>query len=145
MNSAFGQRVQAGFACLFLVTILSGCGMPNEEGIVEEKACADFWSAVHFGSGYYLGERLGEDRFLETMAILIAYELAEPHFWPGFGENRLNQDCDVVFGALGWAAAVLEKSPQVDEIPSPAAERKPSQRTRTSISSDPLARDSDRE
>lgn len=142
MNAALAWRMQLLLAGLLSSSLLPGCGMPNEEGIVEEKACADFWSAVHFGSGYYLGEQLGEDRFLETMAILIVYELAEPHFWPGFGENRLNQDCDVVFGALGWAAAVLEKSPLEDSPPSSSARELPSRRTRTARDSFPPARTS---
>ena len=89
------------------VALVGACATPNDDGIVEEKACVDIWSAVHVGSGYYLGERLGPDRGLETLGLLVGFELAEPQFWPGFGENRLNQQCDVVVGALGWLGWLL--------------------------------------
>ncbi|MBU0719430.1 MAG: hypothetical protein KJ749_14375 [Planctomycetes bacterium] len=82
----------------------AGCGAlpipPEEERI--EKACIDFWSTVHFGSGYLLGQELGEDSFFPTLLVLVEYEVAEPYFWVGWSENRLNQRCDIAIGALGW-------------------------------------------
>lgn len=73
--------------------------------------CVDEWSLVHFASGFLLGEILGEDRFGETVALLFAYEVFEPLFWPfldptWLGETRVNQTCDIIVGALGWDAAV---------------------------------------
>jgi hypothetical protein len=65
--------------------------------------CLDQWSLVHFGSGFILGEALGDDRFFPSMAILVAWEIAEPLFWPG--ENGENQLCDIAVGGFGWAAS----------------------------------------
>ncbi|MHC4698366.1 MAG: hypothetical protein ACYTFA_16660 [Planctomycetota bacterium] len=69
-----------------------------------DQVCLDLWSLVHFGSGYYLGDELGDDSLVPTVGLLTAYELAEPHFWPGFNESELNQRCDVLVGTLGWLA-----------------------------------------
>ncbi len=105
-------------ACVILTS--TGCGVgdgersdpgssleawfSDDDYIIEEKGCVDFWTAVHFGAGYLLGGRQGEDGFQESVALLVGYELVEPHFWPHFGENGLNQGCDLVFGVLGWLA-----------------------------------------
>ncbi len=74
-------------------------------GNIPETTCFDFWSIVHFYSGYLIGGRLGSDRLADSAGLLILYEGAEPLFWPGFAENDLNQNCDVVIGTLGAAAA----------------------------------------
>jgi hypothetical protein len=82
--------------------LLVGDPEVSAENVIEEHECVDLWSIVHFGSGYLLGDRLGENSLFNTLAILTVYEIIEPEFWPGFGENQINQECDIVAGALGW-------------------------------------------
>lgn len=98
---------------LFAVTVvhIAGCGnaAPVLFAVDEHEtdpACLDLWSFVHFGSGYYLGGELRSDSFGPVVGLLTAYEFAEPHFWPDFSESELNQQCDVLVGALGWATRV---------------------------------------
>jgi hypothetical protein len=86
------------------VPLLTGDPEVLPEGVIQEHTCMDFWAFVHFVSGYWLGNRLGEDSFTETLLILTGYEIAEPQFWPRWGENRLNQQCDIAVGQLGWLA-----------------------------------------
>ena len=69
-----------------------------------DEVCLDVWSPVHLGSGYLLGDQLGDNSLVSTIGALAAYELAEPHFWPGFHESTLNQACDLVVGTVGWVA-----------------------------------------
>lgn len=93
------------------VVSIAGCGnsAPALFALDEDatdQACLDLWSFVHFGSGYYLGEELGGDNFVPVVGLLTAYEFAEPHFWPGFDESEVNQQCDVFVGTLGWATQV---------------------------------------
>ena len=51
-----------------------------------------------------LGEALGEEGFLPSMAALIGWEAVEPSFWPG--ETAHNQVCDIAVGGLGWLASL---------------------------------------
>ena len=78
------------------------------EGVIQEHTCVDFWAFVHFGAGYWLRERLDQGSFVETFLILTGYEIAEPQFWPLWGENQVNQQCDIVAGQLGWVASYLD-------------------------------------
>ena len=80
------------------------------EGVIQEHTCIDPWSFVHLGAGYWLGDRLGDDSFLETLLILTGYEIAEPQFWPFWGENRVNQQCDIIAGQLGWLGSYLTEN-----------------------------------
>ena len=97
----FALLVAAGCGGLQPVPLFEGDPDTLPEGVIEEKTCVDFWAAVHIASGYYLGE-LGEDSFIDALLWLALYEVAEPQFWPRWGENQLNQQCDIVFGGLGW-------------------------------------------
>ncbi len=91
-----------------MLTCTAGCGAFSpplfaiNDNKTTDQVCLDLWSLVHFGSGYYLGDELGNDSLAPTVGLLTAYELAEPHFWPGFNESELNQGCDVLVGTLGW-------------------------------------------
>ena len=82
--------------------LLVGDPEVSAENVIEEHECTDIWSFVHFGAGYLLGDRLGDDSLLDSLMILTLYEIIEPEFWPRFGENQINQECDIVAGALGW-------------------------------------------
>jgi hypothetical protein len=87
---------------------LSECatfGLSPFGGPMREETCLDFWSLMHFFSGYQIGSYLGPDRLAESSGLLAIYEGAEPHFWPDFAENDLNQRCDVVVGTFGAIAA----------------------------------------
>lgn len=84
------------------VPLLTGDPDVLPPGVIQEHECADLWSIVHFASGYWLGDTLGQDSFLDSFVILTAYEIIEPQFWPYWGENRVNQECDIAAGALGW-------------------------------------------
>ena len=93
-------------ACAALAGLI-GCGSlaPSSAALEDddavENACLDLWSLVHFGSGYYISNELGDDSLVPTVGVLVAYELIEPEFWPGFSESELNQQCDIAFGTLG--------------------------------------------
>jgi hypothetical protein len=103
-------------------TALIGCGTElgeaafqhtveaGDPSVTVDRACIDFWSLVHFGSGYYLGERFEEEGLAESMLLIVWYEWLEPAFWPAFDENRLNQECDLVVGGLGWLAWYLNET-----------------------------------
>ena len=83
------------------------------EPFEKDLFCVDEWSLVHFASGYILGELLGEDRLIETVGLLFAYEVYEPLFWPfldptWLGETRVNQTCDIIVGTLGWDVATRD-------------------------------------
>lgn len=67
-----------------------------------DRACLDIWSLAHFAAGYYLGQELDDPGFVDIEILLIDFEFIEPHFWPGWDESMLNQNCDVVVGTLGW-------------------------------------------
>ena len=84
------------------VPLLEGDPDVLPPGIIQEHECTDFWSVVHLGSGYLLGRTLGDESFLESFLALTAYEILEPQFWPYWGENQINQECDIAAGALGW-------------------------------------------
>lgn len=71
----------------------------------DEPTCFDFWSILHFWSGYQIGSALGPDHFAESAGLLALYEGVEVHIWPGFAEYPLNQNCDVAVGSAGIAAA----------------------------------------
>jgi hypothetical protein len=87
---------------------MPGCGILSpplaalNDNDIPEPACLDLWTPVHMASGYVMGAWLGDDSLGPTTTMLAGYELAEPHFWPGFNESQLNQACDVYTGALGW-------------------------------------------
>lgn len=95
-----------------MTTPLMSCG-PNLERdqpaypFEHNVGCFDSWSLVHVGSGIGFGELLGEDSFFATLAILAGYELIEPSVTLFSGESRINQQCDVAVGMLGWAASVF--------------------------------------
>ena len=89
------------------VPLLTGDPEVLPEGVIQEHTCMDLWSFVHFVAGYWLGDWLGEDSFIETFLILTGYEIAEPQFWPLWGENRVNQQCDIVVGQLGWLGSYI--------------------------------------
>ncbi len=101
------RRGSIQFLLLFLV-FSTGCGtvpvqlLTTGDETYAEPACLDWWTFVHIGAGYYIGDQLDDDSFLPTVDLLTAYELTEPHFWPGFDESPLNQQCDVIVGAAGW-------------------------------------------
>lgn len=114
---------RSGFLiCIVACATIVGCGTElgeatfqhtveaGDPGVTVDKACIDFWSLVHFGSGYYLGEQLEEGGLAESMLLILWYEWLEPAFWPGFNENRLNQECDVVVGGIGWLAWYLNET-----------------------------------
>ncbi|MHC4089232.1 MAG: hypothetical protein ACYSVY_02965 [Planctomycetota bacterium] len=102
----------------FRVLILTFCGLTGLVGCetlplsmaldyddsASEPACLDLWSIVHVASGYLIGRGLGEDSAAPTTGLLLAYEVAEPRFWPGFNESSLNQQCDIAVGALAALA-----------------------------------------
>ena len=105
------QRFLVAGAVVFLAT---GCGGFKDvplfmgdpevlpEGVIQEHECLDLWAVVHFASGYLIADQFGVESFFDTLALLTAYEVAEPQFWPYWGENQLNQQCDILFGQLGW-------------------------------------------
>jgi len=37
----------------------------------------------------------------------LGYEVIERDVWPGFDESRLNQNCDIVVGSIGWLVESL--------------------------------------
>ncbi len=75
----------------------------------EDKGCLDFWTIVHFFSGYSLGVAGEEKSFLPALVILWGYEVIEPDVWPGWFETEINQECDILVGWLGWAMGASEE------------------------------------
>lgn len=88
----------------------SGCGtfIVVDDNLSTEDACLDRWSLLHFGAGYALSQQLGDRHFIPGLGLLFGYELIEPEFWPGYNESELNRNCDVVVGAIGWAASARD-------------------------------------
>ena len=92
------------------MVLTGGCGafgpsvslVALNDNETEEAACLDLWSLAHIGSGYVIGTRLDDDSAAPTLAMLVAWEIAESGVWPGFNESGLNQSCDIVVGMLGW-------------------------------------------
>ena len=112
MRSSGYLRGAVAIALCRLVAIpgCGGLGLPSialNDNVNEEDACLDVWSLVHFESGYYLGSELSGDTFGPTLALVTAYEVAEPHFWPLWNESEVNQQCDIVVGMGGWLAQSL--------------------------------------
>ena len=69
---------------------------PDEEPL-------DWWSIVHFSSGFLLG-LLGLD-FWAALRLLIWWEVVEPDSWPSWLESRENQLTDIFIGMVGWGLA----------------------------------------
>ena len=86
-----------------LMANIAACVSTAPLGTDVESACVDLWSIAHAGSGYLLAGELGGGSLPATVGVLAAYELVEPHFWPGFSESTLNQACDVAVGTLAAA------------------------------------------
>lgn len=88
------------------VTRLEGAAVPAPE---TDKDPIDWWSLVHFLSGFGLG-CIGLD-FFTTLLILILWEIIEPTLWEwltgDFDETLENQIMDVIIGMLGWYLARL--------------------------------------
>lgn len=102
---------------LSLVVFLgsTGCGIvgstayvPESEREITEPNCFDTWSVVHISAGGIMGELLTSDSLGLTLLGLIGYEVIEPYFWFDFGENDLNQACDVAAGVVGWAITTAD-------------------------------------
>lgn len=67
---------------------------------------ADVWSPLHVGSGAILG-LMGYGP-LETLVLLVGYEVWEQHIESGGGkvpESAMNVLGDIAFGMAGYAAA----------------------------------------
>ncbi len=103
------------FLLCALPACLVGCGalqfptVALDDNAVAEDACLDLWSLVHIGSGYALGYDLDDESPLLPLGLLIAYEGAEPWFWPGWNESQVNQNCDIAVGTLGYLVQQLSQ------------------------------------
>jgi|GEM_PF-2308670 len=113
--SRFVKRVVGCIIASITLSGFLGCGAfvtpadgVNADGTIpNEAACLDLWSLVHFSSGYMLGDQLGDASFVPTFGLLSGYEVIERDVWPGFDESRLNQNCDIVVGSIGWLVESL--------------------------------------
>ncbi len=110
---------------MVMSTLATGCGalgpplVAIDDNASGEPACLDLWSLMHVSSGTVIAQELGSDSFLPTVALLTAWENVEPGLWPDWNESRLNRNCDVVVGTIGWMIQRLaaQKSYVAKRIP----------------------------
>lgn len=114
LRAARYRLIVSVWACAALMCF-AGCGtlgpplVARDDNVEGVAACLDLWSLVHFSSGTVLADFFDEDSFGPTLGLVTAYEVTEPHFWPGWNESELNQNCDIAVGMFGWLAYELAK------------------------------------